>query len=101
MTVVGGDSADPMLQEARRDAWRKLTDHTRQSFTWPVPGAARDSRAMFLAECPASGAPLPSFGLLVLDPCRVDHLELDGNPQSRWISCRADDGRWTSHEVNP
>jgi pyridoxamine 5'-phosphate oxidase len=101
VTAVGEASGEPALQEARRDAWRTLTDSTRQSFTWPVPGESRDAIAAFLAESPASNSPLPCFGLLVLDPCRVDHLELDGNPQSRWISRRDDHSRWTSHEVNP
>jgi pyridoxamine 5'-phosphate oxidase len=101
VTVVGENTSDASLQEARYDAWRGLTDTTRQSFTWPAPGAPRDPIALFLGECPAADSPLPSFGLLVLDTCNVDHLELDGNPQSRWISRRDENGGWTSLEVNP
>ena len=101
VAVVDVGTRDATLREARSEAWRGLTDTTRQSFTWPVPGDSREPIATFLAGCPASDSPLPSFGLLVLDTCNVDHLELDGNPQSRWISRRDGDGRWTSIEVNP
>ncbi|MGP0067414.1 MAG: hypothetical protein ACLQGP_27940 [Isosphaeraceae bacterium] len=101
MMVVGEEHVDPSLREARREAWRGLTETTRQSFTWPASGTPREPIARFLDACPAADSPLPSFGLLVFDPIDVDHLELDGNPQSRWISRRDDDGRWSSMEVNP
>ena len=42
-----------------------------------------------------------AFGLIVLDPIEVDHLELDGNPQNRWIYRRGDAGQRTGSEVNP
>jgi pyridoxamine 5'-phosphate oxidase len=101
VTVVDESTEDASLQEARREAWRGLSEATRQSFTWPTSGEPRDPIARFLAGCPAADVPLPSFGLLVLDTCDVDHLELDGNPQGRWISRRDDDGGWTTREVNP
>lgn len=99
--VVREGSGEEAEQRARRDAWRALAAATRQSFTWPTPGEPRDPGVPFI-ETPADPeVPLPSFGLIVLDPVEVDHLELDGNPQNRWVYRRGDDGEWTGREINP
>jgi pyridoxamine 5'-phosphate oxidase len=99
--VVREGVGDEAAQQARRDAWRELSDPTRQSFTWPTPGELRDPGAPFVEELPDPEAPLPSFGLIVLDPVEVDHLELDGNPQNRWAYRRDERGQWTVREINP
>jgi pyridoxamine 5'-phosphate oxidase len=99
--VVGEGSGDEAAQQARRDAWRDLPDATRQGFTWPAPGELRDAGVPFLETPTDPHSPPPSFGLIVLDPVEVDHLELDGNPQNRWAYRRDDDGRWTAREINP
>jgi PPOX class probable FMN-dependent enzyme len=99
--VVREDAGDEADRQARRDAWRALSDATRQSFTWPMPGAPRDPAVPFVAATPDPEAPPADFGLIVLEPVEVDHLELDGNPQNRWIFRRDADGRWTGREVNP
>ncbi len=93
-----GDEAD---QQARLDAWRELADETRQSYTWPTPGAPRDADLPFVESPTDPEAPLPSFALIVLDPVEVDHLELDGNPQNRWVYRRDDAGQWRGTEINP
>ena len=92
---------DEAAQQARRDAWRELADATRQSFTWPTPGEPRDPGVPFVEEVPDPEVPPPTFGLILLDPVEVDHLELDGNPQNRWTYRRDVDGRWAGREVNP
>jgi PPOX class probable FMN-dependent enzyme len=92
---------DEAAQQARRDAWHELADATRQSFTWPTPGEPRDPGVPFVEDVPDPEVPPPSFGLILLDPVEVDHLELDGNPQNRWTYRRGDDGRWTGREINP
>ena len=79
----------------------ELADATRQSFTWPTPGEPRDPEVPFVEEVPDPEVPPPTFGLIVLDPVEVDHLELDGNPQNRWTYRRDVDGRWAGREVNP
>jgi hypothetical protein len=99
--VVREGMGDEDLQRVRRGAWRELSDATRQSFTWPAPGEPRDLGLPFVEEVPDPGAPPPSFGLIVLDPVEVDHLELDGNPQNRWIYRRDEAGRWAGREINP
>jgi pyridoxamine 5'-phosphate oxidase len=99
--LVRDGVGDEATQQARRNAWRELTDATRQNFTWPDPGQPRNPGAPFVEATPDPEKPLPSFGLIVLDPIEVDHLELDGSPQNRWIYRRDDSGRWTGIEVNP
>jgi PPOX class probable FMN-dependent enzyme len=99
--VVREGTGDEAAQRARIDAWRALADATRQSYSWPTPGEPRDPEVPFVEATPDPEIPPPSFGLIVLDPIEVDHLELDGSPQNRWIYRRDDDGRWTGREVNP
>jgi PPOX class probable FMN-dependent enzyme len=81
--LVDASTADARLQEARRDAWRSLSDETRAGFTWPAPGATRDPGAAFPTSSPDPGGPLDSFALMIFKAREVDHLELDGDPQSR------------------
>ena len=99
--IVREDAADEAAQQARRDAWRALADATRQSFTWPAPGEPRDPQVPFVEEMPDPEVPPSCFGLILLDPIEVDHLELDGNPQNRWAYRRDDAGQWTGREINP
>lgn len=99
--LVRHDTLDPVLRDARRDSWRELAEVTRVSFTWPLPGAARDGRVPFPFAHPDPETPLSHFCLLILDPHEVDLLEINGNPQNRWIYRRTEEGRWNGAEVNP
>ena len=45
--------------------------------------------------------PLETFCLLLLDPQQVDHLELRGEPQNRWIYELDRDKNWHVKQVNP
>jgi pyridoxamine 5'-phosphate oxidase len=97
----GEDEGDEPARRARRKAWHDLGDATRQSFTWPEPARPREPAIPFVATPTDPDAPLATFGLIVLDPVEVDHLELDGNPQNRWAYRRIDDDRWSGLEINP
>lgn len=99
--VLGATGVEEDAQKARRDIWRELSEATRHSFTWPTPGLPRDPSVPFVETPTDPDAPLETFGLIVLDPVEVDHLELDGNPQNRWLYRRDDAGRWSSQEICP
>jgi pyridoxamine 5'-phosphate oxidase len=98
--LVRQNTADSLLQKARHDCWRELSEAARLTFTWPRPGMPRDPGVPFPTEHPDPESPLPHFCLVILDPQEVDLLELNGRPQNRWVYIR-DEGRWSGVEVNP
>jgi len=63
-------------------------------------GKTRAEAAAFESPPPNSVEPLPNFCLLVLEPVKLDHLELRGKTQNRWIYCRNDQA-WFTQEINP
>jgi pyridoxamine 5'-phosphate oxidase len=100
-TVSGGDEPEASRLEARRESWRSLSDSARLIFAWPHPGEPLARRAEFASEAPSPDEPLANFCLLVLDPQLVDHLELNGSPQNRWLFQADAAGVWSAVEVNP
>jgi PPOX class probable FMN-dependent enzyme len=78
--------------------WRSLPGPTRQSFTWPQPGAPHDPDDAFALPIPA--APPPNFGVLVVTPERVEHLDLRPHPHSRTVYSLSG-ADWSAERVNP
>jgi PPOX class probable FMN-dependent enzyme len=101
VVLVGPDTRDRALREARVDVWREMSDESRLTYTWPHPGRLREPLTPFPMLYPDPLEPLPHFCLLVLEVRDVDHLELHGNPQHRWKYSRDSHGRWSGVEINP
>lgn len=102
LTLVGVSHPDPVLQQARQATWQDLSDSARLQFAWPHPNAAREKKDdAFSPPPPSSELPLPNFCLLLLDPIRVDHLELRGDPQNRWLYEKYNSDDWSKQAVNP
>ncbi len=101
LTLVRADSADPSLHKARQIAWQELSDAARQQFAWPHPGAPRADAEAFQPPPPDPAEPLSHFCLLLLEPERVDFLELRGDPQNRCLYRLEGDRVWVSQGVNP
>jgi len=99
--LVDASTPDASLREARRDAWRALSDETRASFAWRDPGEPRDPGVAFLATPPDPEAPLDPFALMIFSAGEVDHLQLVGDPQHRWKYAVDENGGWSGREVNP
>ena len=99
LTIVKHDHSNDELQEARRSMWQNLSDSARVQFDWAHPGKPKIEVSS--PPLPSPTEPLPHFCLLLLDPNQVDHLELRGDPQNRYLYHRADDRSWSSQEVNP
>jgi pyridoxamine 5'-phosphate oxidase len=93
-------AADTALTAARQSAWDALSDRARQQFYWPDPGQPRAAAADF-ADHPTAATPPETFGLLLIDPHQVDHLELRGDPQHRTGYIRQPDDQWQVETVNP
>ncbi|MBD2777995.1 Npun_F5749 family FMN-dependent PPOX-type flavoprotein [Iningainema tapete] len=101
LTVIDVNHPDDKLQLARNSTWRELSDNARLQFVWPHPGENRANPEEFSPPPPDAVNPPANFCLLLLDPVQVDHLELRGEPQNRWLYERDEDLTWTTISVNP
>ncbi len=101
LTLIDANYPDPELQLARQSTWKDLSDNARLQFAWPHPGETRANSEAFSPPPPDPASPLPNFCLLLLDPVKVDHLELRGDPQNRWLYLRDESQVWSSIEINP
>jgi pyridoxamine 5'-phosphate oxidase len=102
LTLVSSDDSHQDLQSPRIAMWQELSDAARLQFAWPHPGKPRiQELGAFEPPAPNPIEPVPNFCLLLLDPMQVDHLELRGEPQNRWLYCRNDQQEWSSEAINP
>jgi PPOX class probable FMN-dependent enzyme len=102
LTLVRADHPDQALQAARKTTWQELSDPARLQFAWPHPGEARaEHNGVFSPPSPDPEQPIPNFCLLLLEPMEVDHLELRGDPQNRWLYYRNNSQEWSKQAVNP
>lgn len=101
LTLITSDCTDEYFLHARRSLWQSLSDKSRSQFSWPFPGHPRASHEAFQSESSLRDRPVESFCLLLLAPRRVDHLELRGDPQNRYIYELNDAQEWSVREVNP
>lgn len=82
LEVVTADSES--LQTARINLWQQLSDSARLQFVWPHPGEPRADQSKFTnSPAPDETNPPDNFGLVLLSPTAVDHLQLRGEPQNR------------------
>ncbi|MCC5898800.1 MAG: pyridoxamine 5'-phosphate oxidase family protein [Phormidium sp. BM_Day4_Bin.17] len=98
---VSAASDDEELQRLRSHLWQQISDNARSSFAWPEPGCDRAPLEAFQVSPPNPKTPLESFTLLLLEPIRVDWLQLRGEPQNRHLYQRNNDGSWSQQELNP
>ena len=102
LTLVRVNHPDQALQAARKTTWQELSDPARLQFAWPHPGEARtENNGAFSPPSPDPEQPIPNFCLLLLEPMEVDHLELRGDPQNRWLYYRNSSQEWSKQAVNP
>jgi pyridoxamine 5'-phosphate oxidase len=103
LTLVESDDSNSELASARISTWQDLSDAARVQFAWPHPGQVRnkDEPDAFKPPAPDPRQPLSNFCLLLLDPLQVDHLDLRGEPQNRWLYYRNDQQEWSTEEINP
>ena len=101
VSLVDAETAEHDLREVRTDLWRQLSDDSRIGYTWPTPGEPRHPSVRYPSTPPDLSQPADAFGLMILAPTEVDHLELHGSPQHRWKYEADARGRWSGREVNP
>jgi pyridoxamine 5'-phosphate oxidase len=101
LILVRDNHPDTGIQQVRQTAWQELSDPARLQFAWPAPGEARASSDAFQPPPPNPAEPLSNFCLLLLDPVEVDHLELRGEPQNRWLYQLDSACVWSTQAINP
>lgn len=94
-------ATDFNLQSIRLQVWQQLSDAARLQFAWPTPKQPRiEEKEAFLPPTPSVNKPLPNFGLLLFEPIEVDHLELRGEPQNRWLYQLDQQHEWSLKSIN-
>ena len=101
MELVTSDCSLESCCKARQLAWQQMSDSGRIQFAWATPGADRSQEPnVFDPPQPDAQQPLDNFCLLLLAPKSVDHLELRGEPQNRYLY-ELLAGEWGMRAVNP
>jgi pyridoxamine 5'-phosphate oxidase len=99
LTLVPENYPDESLLKARSTLWQELSNAARSQFAWAAPRQPKteplDSEAVDAIEAH------PNFCLLLLEPVEVDHLELRGEPQNRYLYIKQEQEEWVKEEVNP
>ena len=101
LTWIGVDTDERSLQALRRTLWHQLSDNARLQFAWPHPAKDRAEADAFLPASPDPVEPLPDFCALLLTATQVDHLELRGEPQNRWLYTLESPDNWKQRSINP
>jgi pyridoxamine 5'-phosphate oxidase len=101
IALVTADESQEELQLIRHQAWAKLSDAARVQFTWATPGKPVTKDPENAINILNQEQPVDNFCLLLLNPKRVDHLELKGDPQARWLYNYQSDRTWSIEPVNP
>ena len=82
----------------RDELWERMSEASRQTFTRPAPGHSLGPDSAFAH--PAPTRPPECFGVLILQPFRVDYLDLAAQPhQRRLFEYRARE--WHQRPLNP
>ncbi|EAW36952.1 Npun_F5749 family FMN-dependent PPOX-type flavoprotein [Lyngbya sp. PCC 8106] len=101
LTLITATSSDRILSSERQQVWQDLSDNARSQFFWPSPGQSRVDASEFTPPEVFPVEPPAEFCLLLLEPEHIDHLELRGEPQNRYLYWREANNNWLTQAVNP
>jgi PPOX class probable FMN-dependent enzyme len=101
LILVGENHKNLELIKARESLWQEISDAAKTQFYWPEPRQKRAEPEHFTPPNSHPIKPLSNFLLLLLEPEKVDHLELRGEPQNRHFYWQNQEGIWLSEVVNP
>ena len=102
LVFVTSQNKDTDLLKARQIMWQNISNSARLQFAWANPGKVRQSTPKaFNPEPPSETQPLENFCLLLLEPEKVDYLELRGDPQNRYLYTMNSNHTWDVREINP
>uniref|UniRef100_A0A0A9F5J4 pyridoxal 5'-phosphate synthase n=1 Tax=Arundo donax TaxID=35708 RepID=A0A0A9F5J4_ARUDO len=102
--VIDGSSADPVKLQYREKAWFASSVKSRLQYLGPQPGipVVDDEHVKDVHLDPSAG-PVDAFCLLVVDPDKVDYLNLKSNQRLMFIRSQKEDGSgdWMAEKVSP
>lgn len=100
--LITSQESNSDLLKARKIMWQNISDSARIQFAWANPGEVRETTSeAFNPDPPSEKQPVDNFCLLLLKPKKVDHLELRGNPQNRYLYELRSDNTWEEKAINP
>lgn len=84
--LITENSDNLTLKKARKQAWEKLSNSGKEQFYWLPPKQKKieKEKERQIIDIDEKNPP-SNFCLLLLNPHQVDHLELRGNPQNRYL----------------
>jgi len=100
ITLVNFQEENTIFKNARDKVWDKLSENARSQFSWENPGELFQVKTTNQSPVDLS-QPLDTFCLLIFEPQKVDHLELKGNPQNRYLYLLKDNQKWVFNQINP
>ncbi|BAQ60464.1 pyridoxamine 5'-phosphate oxidase [Geminocystis sp. NIES-3708] len=92
---------DQNLLSEREKVWEKLSRSGKEQFYWANPGELLTENSEKIIDIIDEEKPRSNFCLLLLNPEKVDHLELKGNPQNRCIYQLIENNKWSKKLINP
>uniref|UniRef100_A0A0A9EE91 pyridoxal 5'-phosphate synthase n=1 Tax=Arundo donax TaxID=35708 RepID=A0A0A9EE91_ARUDO len=102
--VIDGSSADPVKLQHREKAWFASSVKSRLQYLGPQPGipVVDDDHVNDVHLDPSAG-PVDAFCLLVINPEKVDYLNLKSNQRLMFIKSQKGDGAgdWMAEKVSP
>jgi PPOX class probable FMN-dependent enzyme len=101
ITLINYQEKNEGLKNSRNKVWDKLSENARSQFSWENPGEIFQAKTTNNQSTVDLSKPLDTFCLLIFEPQKVDHLELKGNPQNRYLYLLKDDQKWTVNQINP
>ncbi|WP_373481332.1 Npun_F5749 family FMN-dependent PPOX-type flavoprotein [Geminocystis sp.] len=99
--LITEDCQDKNLLSEREKVWEKLSINAKEQFYWANPGELLTENPAIIINEIEEKKPISNFCLLLLNPQKVDHLELKGNPQNRCIYELMENNQWLKTMVNP
>lgn len=101
LRIVNANESEPDLQQARHNTWYNLSDAARSQFTWSNPAQPIADKSTSIVDTPDANSPATNFCLLLLNPQKVDHLQLKSDPQQRCWYILQKDQTWSIQPINP
>ncbi|AUC61558.1 Pyridoxamine 5'-phosphate oxidase [Cyanobacterium sp. HL-69] len=97
--IITHQEKDQKMINARKQVWDKLSDNAKIQFTWANPGETLNDESIITPD--NLDNPLDTFCLLLFKPQKVDHLQLKGNPQNRYLYQLEEQNHWEMSPINP